>query len=404
MKRIYLYCLLALLAAVALVTAIEYDPGYVLITYGLYSLETSVWVALAIFSLVFVVIVTVVSFIRKIFRQGNQWGQWFSNRSQRRTTDGFIAFIEGNWERSRRVLARSAEGSETPLLNYLFAARASNELKDDKKTRQFLKSAEQSTAGASIAVGLAQAEMELQNGRYEQCLATLMRLRRNTEKHPYVLKLLKSVYLGLNDWTAMADILPELKKYKLVASEELLILEVKAAEVQLNNVTTDISALKSIWKQLPRHLTRNGQLVVLYARLLIANGDGQAVESVLRHQLKLDWQRPLIDLYGRIEGEDSGKLLLFAEGWLKERNNDSGLLLCLGRLSIRNELWGKARDYFESSLKLEKHAETFAELGRLLSFLDEHEKSNEYFHQGLLVGMHDLPDFPELKKDLSLSL
>ena len=126
---------------------------------------------------------------------------WLSGRdyrrSQQQTTNGLIAFIEGNWQSSRRTLAKAAAKSETPLLNYLIAARASHALDDSKQMKTFLKKAEQSTSGAGIAVGLTQAELQLRSGQFEQSLATLTRVRRNAGKHPHVLFLLAQTYQGL---------------------------------------------------------------------------------------------------------------------------------------------------------------------------------------------------------------
>lgn len=104
-----------------------------------------------------------------------------------------------------------------------------------------------------------------------------------------------------------------------------------------------------------------------YARLLAGLGDEAQAETLLRKVLRNHWSDELINLYGRIQGQDPEEQLLIAEQWLKHRtNNPPELLLALGRLSLRNELWGgKAREYFETSLKLRRNRETLAELSRL---------------------------------------
>ena len=132
----------------------------------------------------------------------------------------------------------------------------------------------------------------------------------------------------------------------------------------------------------------------IYCGRLIILGDEVAAEKIIRNQLKRDWNQVLVDLYGRVRGADIPRQLVEAEAWLKTRNNDAALQLCLGRLSLRNQLWGKARDYFESSLKLELNAEACGELGRLYAHLGEHEKSSHYFQQGLLLDLNGLPELP----------
>ena len=73
-----------------------------------------------------------------------------------------------------------------------------------------------------------------------------------------------------------------------------------------------------------------------------------------------------------------------AEGWLKEQPNNTDLLLSLARLCKRSELWGKARDYLEAALKLESRSEIYAELAEVLGRLGEHDKSLQFYRQGLL--------------------
>ena len=74
------------------------------------------------------------------------------------------------------------------------------------------------------------------------------------------------------------------------------------------------------------------------------------------------------------------------------------LLLTLGRLSLRNQLWGKGREYFEHALRSSKSvtltAEISAELGRLLEYLGEHERSLVCYQQAMLLMENKLPDLP----------
>ena len=84
------------------------------------------------------------------------------------------------------------------------AARASYELGEPDKMREYLGLAEASDSEAGIAVELTQAELKLRGGQYEQALATLVRARRNAGRHPEVLRLLAAAYRGLRDWDSLA--------------------------------------------------------------------------------------------------------------------------------------------------------------------------------------------------------
>lgn len=88
-------------------------------------------------------------------------------------------------------------------------------------------------------------------------------------------------------------------------------------------------------------------------------------------------------LYGSIETTNSKKQLAYAEGWLKQYGNQPELLFTLGRLSAREQLWGQARHYFESSLKLQPAAEVYFGYGKLLEQLGEANAALQSYKQGL---------------------
>ena len=48
MRKLFVIVLVALLLGVGVVALIETDPGYVLVSYGNYTLETSLWVGLLV--------------------------------------------------------------------------------------------------------------------------------------------------------------------------------------------------------------------------------------------------------------------------------------------------------------------------------------------------------------------
>lgn len=402
MKRIFVGCLLALIASAVLVAVIEYDPGYVLVSFGYYTLESTLVVAVATLILLLVLLVGAVILLRVVITRSTNFGSWFSGMGERRgkkqAAQGMIDFIEGNWSRAHKALSRSAEHSDKPLVSFLFAARASNTLGDPEAARVLLRRAEETVAGSSLAVGLTQAELQLENKNYELALATLLRLRSQAPKNTRAIKLLKQAFIGLNDWGGVIDLLPDLRKHKILDKGDLASLELMAARSQLQEAArikvNPVSALHEVWKQLPKALTRESELVLAYSQHLLVMGDEPGAEKTLRNQLKRHWDKSLIDLYGRVRGADIPRQLIEAEAWLKTRNNDAALMLCLGRLSLRNKLWGKAKDYFESSVKLELNAEACGELGRLYAHLGEHEKSSDFFQKGLLLDLNGLPELP----------
>lgn len=412
MRKIFVLVLIALLAGVAVVALIETDPGYVLIAYGNYTLESSVWVGLLLLLLFTGLVYLLLRLVRKLLSGQNSLVSWLGSRrsrqAARQTTQGLISFIEGNWVKSRRQLLKGVKGNDAPLLNYLTAARASYRLSEVDKMREYLGAAEDSEAQAGIAVELTQAEMKLHAGQYEQALATLVRARRNAGRHPYVLDLMRKAYLGLKDWSNLADLLPEMKKYKILSDEEFLALE-RTVYFQLlqgsapGSEEDAVANLQARWQKIPAKLRKDEAMGHSYVNLLIQHGASDAAEKVILRFVKKEWDSEFVRLYGLLESSNPSRQLAQAESWLAANDRDTQLLLCLGRLSTRDSLWGKARDYFEASYRLEHSAEICAELGRLLYGMGEEKVAAAYFREGLLLSESALPELPVPEKALARS-
>lgn len=401
MKKIFFLFVLFLLLGAVLIQWTATQQSYLLIVIGDTSIEMSVWFALAV-----IVTVAIVYWLsRRIlvgsFRGvGGQVSRVFvgsKKRAARQTSSGLLSFIEGNWRQALKQLNRSAANSDAPLLNYLGAARSAYELGDEQQASRLLMKAEESDPNAGLAIALTQARMQLMAKKYESCAATLERAKKIAPKHPVVLDMICQVYVQLQDWEALEKIVPLLNRQKVLSPDELSDLQLTLyrkllrlagqADFSLNNV-------QAIWKRVPKDLQRAPKLVSQYVDLLEAEGELMAAESVLRKTLQKQWDDSLIVRYGLLKPVDAGRQLLHAEAWLKERPGNSSLMLTLGRLSLCNELWGKARDYFDSSLKLQVSADACAELGRLLARLGEHKASTEYYQQGLLLTANKLPELP----------
>ena len=129
--------------------------------------------------------------------------------------------------------------------------------------------------------------------------------------------------------------------------------------------------------------------------------DHASAEKSIQRALKKAWDSQLVRQFGLLDTGNAARQLTQAEGWLQEHPEDPQLLLCLGRLCLREKLWGKARDYFESSYRAQVGAEICAELGRLLIGLGEPKVAAAYYREGLALSESQLPELPMPDKVVS---
>ena len=125
-------------------------------------------------------------------------------------------------------------------------------------------------------------------------------------------------------------------------------------------------------------------LMTEYCRYLLKQHNDTEAESILRRCLRKQYNEQLIEIYGLINSSDNQ--LKFAESLLKERSHSAALFLCLGRLSKTQNLWGKAKIYFEQSLEFGATPTAFIELGKLLEQLNDKPSACAAYRDGLLLA------------------
>ena len=395
MRRLVLVFILLLAIAGFLGWAISQSAGYVLITYDRFRYESSFWVFLALLACVWLLAMAVHWLLGLLQTSGALVNPWSRRHRDRRlanaSRNGMRELAEGQWSQALVHLKTAAEHDRQPLVHYLGAARAANELGDHVQSDALLLEARERAPEAGLAVGLTQAQLQISRGQYLEARETLATLHDAHPRHAHVLIMLQQLYVELKDWPALCRLLPELRKQRALRPERLSELELlawtaaleQAGRVEQSKEAGPVAALNQSWQTVPSALRSEPLLVRAYADGLSRLGAEAKAEEVLYAALKRNFDERLVERYGRVLGREPSRQLANAEAWLKAHPESAELLLALGRLSLRNELWGKARDYLEASLRLDRRPETCAELARLLAQLGESERSNRLFQEGL---------------------
>lgn len=394
MKRLYIIVFLVIAAAGALGLAIAQHAGYVLIAYNSFRYESSLWATLLLLAVIWLVLWGIKALIELVAVSSGVVNPWSHRNRSRRVQvaieHGQLDLAEGRWASAQRHLQRAAEAERQPLLYYLGAARAANEQGRYEECDNLLERALERQPQAELAIALSHAQLQTDRGDTDGALTTLVAMH---ERHPHsvqVLRQLQRLHQQRGDWSSVIRLLPELRKDKALPANELAELERRAWGENLSlaahrddSGAVGLQSLNRAWQQLTSAQRQEPQLVLAYAEQLRQLGAEVEAEEVLRTALKRQYDSHLARLYGLLRGSDPARQLQTAEAWLKDHPNDPSLLLTLGRLCLQTSLWGKARDYLEGSLRLQRNPEACAELARLLAQLGDTERSNQLFQEGL---------------------
>ncbi|MBL4821640.1 MAG: hypothetical protein JKY98_11730 [Gammaproteobacteria bacterium] len=412
MVKLFTYTLLAIVTAlvVTLYLDIPNDPGYLLIAWRNYTFETS------LFALV-VLLVALLAAGRLVFmllswvnpwhlvRYGRRYREIRQSKARSRTVEGLMYFVRSNWQSSYKELSRSFHDDDASVINYLAAAYAAFAMHRKDLWEECLNNAARIYPGSLSTINSLRAELLFRSNQLEQSLVVLEQLKKTSINDRHLLRLLKDVYIKLEDWGKLRDIWPALKSNEVVNADELdridkrLFIEelhVLVEEVGKNNKPegSHLLSLQKKWKKAPQNFKRDEKLVSYYVGLLLDVSAKKEAARAIEAFLGNSWSDALIEKYGEVDFSDDAQQLVHAEQWLIQRSDNHVLLLALGRICMRNKLWGKGRNYFENSLRISASAEVYGELSRLTRGLGDQDASEKYFARySELIG-ENLPDLP----------
>ncbi|MDF3030586.1 MAG: heme biosynthesis protein HemY [Moraxellaceae bacterium] len=404
MKRNLVLLLSLLGAGVALGLWLLRDPGYVLLSWGLTSVEMSLWVAAVLWLLSLLAAMLAIDLLLRLLGLGDWWARWRRQRNLERGAaalqEGTVALEKGDWRRAERLLFTAARQSPHPLPAWLGAARAAARGNNLERAEQYLVLAEE--RGNRLTVGLARARMLVGIGRWEQAAVLLARLQDRFRKDDGVLMLRVEVLTRLQKWGELAELLPLLQKrgkgddpafeaLEKRANREVLAWIAQAAGRADRSYT--VGRLRQYWEGLPRRLTQDEELQAAYAGELIRVGADDEAEALLAGILERGWSNFAIEAYGRARSTRPDAALARAKAWEARHPHNPALMLALGRLCLQNRHWEEARHYFEAALALQKSPEAYAELVRLLAQLHPQDAPRVVV-ESLAAGSARLPDLP----------
>lgn len=370
--RLLLGLLAALIAAVVIGHLVASHPGLVAIEFEGRVLRMS----LALFC-VLALAGTLLALwgVRAIFRLltlRSRLRRWRAGRARRRAQhaleDGLLALAAGDYAQAERTLRAGAAVAATPV-HYLAAAQAAHALDAPDRRDVYLALADD--AGTSLPVGLRRVEMLLDQGEFGAAEAALAPLLEHHGKSVQVLRLRQRLLASQARWDDLAALLPVLRRHKVLGPSRLVEMEAELAARRLAQGMLTREEADAIWQSLSRSARDECSALVAYARALLRLGDGAEVEPVLRKAIARHWEPRLVALYSELDGAPAAALLGRAEAWLAGHGEDPQLLLALGRLGHRAELWGKARGYLEAAIARQPTALAHRLLAEVYEHLDE---------------------------------
>ena len=355
------------LLTTSLATLLLYDNGQVAMVWGEWVVETSVSFLIAAIFITFVLVYAVVRIVLNIWHFPAFWRRYRRirqySKAETAMAKGMIALEYGDWHKAEKQLIKSAKNSEAGLVHYLSAAKMADNQKAYDRRDQYLEQARETYPEEYVTIGLVEARL-LTDDKPEMALAILQTLHEQQPKNPTILAEYAVGLRQLGYWETLAEILPEIKKTRALSTEAYAELEQTYWAGKLASATDEVE-LDSIWKSLSKKQQLTAELLAEYAEQRIGWGQEVTLEALLEKAIKRQWNDRLVYQYGRLTLGPAFERLKVAEKWRGTQGDENPvLLLTLGRLACKSQLWGLGQNYLKQSLKIRAEVETFHALAQ----------------------------------------
>lgn len=288
------------------------------------------------------------------------------------------ALFEGRFARAEKLASQSADVGETPALASLVAARAAQRLRNFAARDQWIERAREADADWRQAVAAVQADLLIEERRFEEARAVLRDLHAGGAKHIATLVALFRAEQGLGNWEEVARLARLLEKRGALPQEALRSIVANARAALLGAKSHDARELDACWRTIPDAERRQPKVAAAAAKAYLKLENCRSAHRIIEEALAAEWDAELVRLYGQCREEALSRIDR-AERWLAERPEDAELLLALGRLCMAGELWGKARSYLEASLAVNPGRAAHVALAELCERTGRAEEANVHY-------------------------
>lgn len=302
-------------------------------------------------------------------------------RIRQSLNDALLAFFQGRYASAEKSAAAALLGDETKGVAAIIAARSAHELGRFSEREQFLDQAKGAAPEVDQARLTTLADLLVSQGRHEEALAVLQDLSARDSRNLRLLRLKLQAEQALRNWDEVLATAASLLKLGGIGPAEEAAARRAAHLGNLNRRAQDATALAAYWKQLPAQMRLDPAVAATAARYHLALGGNAEAQAIIEAALEREWNPSLVALYGDAAGAEALPQIERAEKWLREHARDPALLLALGKLCMRQSLWGKAQSYIEASLALEPTHDGHMTLASLMEKIGKPQEAEKHFRR-----------------------
>jgi HemY protein len=381
--------------AVAVALGARSNDGYVLLVFPPWRAEVSLNLFIVVLLALFVALYVATRAVAVTFGLPKRVREYQAQRQRESAgmvfQDAVRLLFEGRFGQALKKASEAHGAGTAPGLSALIAARAAQRMREPEKQQYWLEHAKTDDPRTEAATLMLDAEMANEARRFDEALTSLEKLQGKQGRHIAALRLELRARQGLGDWDGVLKLARQLVKRDALPVEVVREIRTQAHLGNIARRVADQGKLTAYLRTVPED-ERGRRVVLAAARALVGLGaESEAqklIESVLDTVQREEWQPELVAIYGRLTNSEQTVRIAKAEAWLRAHPDDARLLKALGRMCLRQRLWGKAQSYLEASVSVDPSQQGHLELARLFDQLQRTEEANKHYRASAQLENH----------------
>ncbi|MBN3811003.1 heme biosynthesis protein HemY [Paraburkholderia sp. Ac-20347] len=348
-----LWLALLFVVAVALATVGRFDAGQVLLVYPPYRVDVSLNLFVVGVVVAFLLLYAILRFVRNVVTMPRRVAAYRARARKEKAhsalRDAIGNLYAGRFSRAEKAARDSLADDNNKGAAGLIAANAAHRLHEYARRDDWLTQVDDPELQEARL--MATADMRADGRDADGALAALTEMRSQGGRRIHAQQIALRAQQQLKNWSEVLKLVKTLEKREALHPAVAVRLRQLAAENLLRDRRHNADALLELWHALSPIERHSPRLADCAAELLIALERQADARKIVEEALAQNWDARLLRRYPDTAGDDALPLIQKAEAWRKERPDDGDLLFALGRLCLKQQLWGKAQSFLEAALK-----------------------------------------------------
>ena len=310
------------------------------------------------------------------------------HKANRLLKSGMTAMLAGHYSRAERDLERGGRlaeslGQDAVIYFENAAIAADRQNAKDRRDHYLLRARQDARNQHGSLTRLAEAEIHVENGAWEQAAKLLEKLHAEEPRNPKIAALLDETYAKQQNWLKAWELLPALRNHLKAGEYEARKKTYAKGLLHDSAARESVVELEAAWKRLPADIRRDKEMILQYAGALVENDHPEEAEKLLAAEIRQTQDLEYIQAYSQLRRADFRAQLEQMKQWESKHANNAIFLYAKALIAYKAKELDIALAAIEEAVKRSQTKEAFALYAQILEAKNQPEAALVAYRQSI---------------------